>query len=148
MEDTDTISTATNQTHLINEQNKKLKFIENNDQFEMKLNTLNIIKKKSSKKLIKKLENLDINEVGLQIIDVLKEIVKENESLIESKTIQMPKNSPFYSQILPQMSLEDYLKRIIKYTKLEISTMVLVGIFIDKLCETSNFYITQNNLYR
>lgn len=148
MEDTDTISTATNQTQIKQEQKKALKFFENEEQFEMKLNTINIIKKKSSKKLSKKLEKLDQNEVGLQIIEVLKEIVIENESLIESNSIVIPKDSPFYSHIIPPMSPEDYLSRILKYSKMEISTVVLIGIFMDKLCETSNFYITRNNIHR
>lgn len=127
-----------------------LEFIDREDLLEMNRATASIIRNKTSKKLSEKLEKLDIHVVCMQIIEVLKEIVKENESLIENNVIQMtnPKEDPFYSEIIPKMSLEDYLKRIINYTKMEVSTLVLVGIFIDKLCETSHLYITQNTLYR
>lgn len=76
------------------------------------------------------------------ISSLLQEIVDEQgENKEQKKTI-------FTSKTAPGITLENYLDRIIKYTKLEISTLILVLINIDKICEINSLQITKYNVHR
>ena len=54
----------------------------------------------------------------------------------------------FYLEEIPTISLENYIKRLVKYTKINISTLILSIIYIDKFCEKCKYYLSFNNVYR
>lgn len=91
---------------------------------------------------------VDINEVARSISSALTEIININKNPEFSAMLSFQKISPFYCQILPNISLEAYLKRIIKYSEMEVSTLILASVYIDNFCEKNHFFLTKNNIYR
>ncbi len=57
-------------------------------------------------------------------------------------------NIIFHVKKLPPITLDKYLDRILQYTEVEESTVIIMLIFIDRICETSNLYMTQNCIHR
>ena len=92
------------------------------------------------------------NEVINIVSVILEEIVNENEeneihnneNLYEESSII----KSFISKKPPQISIKNYLKRLMKYSKPEPSTVILSLIYIDKVCENSNLQLTQLNIHR
>lgn len=75
----------------------------------------------------------------------LKEIIKENLQNNQMKYVQ---NDIFFFQIIPGISIDDYLKRIYKYTKMNISTLIMSIIYIDKFCENERYVLCMNNIHK
>lgn len=90
--------------------------------------------------------SLDLkNEIIRSVIIGLNEIITENKQNNEEKYII---NDLFYLPRIPNISLADYIKRIVKYTKMDISSLILSVIYIDNVCETHKYILTLNNIYR
>ena len=75
----------------------------------------------------------------------LKEIIKENK---QSGLMKYVLNDIFYLGHLPGISLEDYIKRIYNSTKMNISTLIMSIIYIDRFCEYENYVISMNNIHK
>ena len=75
------------------------------------------------------------------ISSLLQEIINEQGDNIQSK------KTIFCSKTIPPISIENYLDRIIKYTKLETSTLILSLINIDKICELISIKINEDDFY-
>ena len=103
--------------------------------------------------MVEKLSNYQSNSIGKENITAAMdttfiEIIKENSDSSKNKLREEQKNTSFYTRKIPSISVLGYLERIIKYTKMEESTLILVLVYIDKLSETSNFLLTENNIHR
>ena len=48
---------------------------------------------------------------------------------------------------IPKISIEDYLKRIAKFTEIEESTLIIICIYLDNLNE-KKIYLTWSNIHR
>ena len=57
-------------------------------------------------------------------------------------------NEPLYSKLIPVLTLEQYLVRIIKYTEVEKNTLITAYLYIIKLIKKENFILSINNIYR
>ena len=66
-----------------------------------------------------------------KISDLLTDICEENKN--EKNIIAKPFKC-FYSKNIPLISIKDYLEHIYKYTKMDSSTIVLILIYIDRIC--------------
>lgn len=90
------------------------------------------------------------SELRKKIIDAvainLHEIIYENKINNEEKFIVH--NDIFYLSKEPSISLTDYIKRLVKYTKMDISSLILAIIYIDRFCESRKYILTYNNIYR
>ena len=75
----------------------------------------------------------------------LKEIIEENKQNGGDKYMI---RDIFYLQVIPSISLKDYIKRLVKYTKMNISTLILSIIYIDRFCEKYKYVLSYNNIYR
>lgn len=75
----------------------------------------------------------------------LKEIIKEN---IHNNQMKYVKHDIFYISRLPSISLEDYIKRIFKNTKMNISSLILSVIYIDRFSELNGYIISLKNIHR
>jgi hypothetical protein len=85
----------------------------------------------------------NINEYIINAISLnLKEIITENES--QSK---YAKKDIFYLSSLPSISLNDYIKRIMKYSKMDISSLINAIIYLDRFCNRNNYILTKNNIF-
>ena len=83
------------------------------------------------------------------ISQTLLQILENNKKMSNyKKVIHKQIKSPFSSNIIPKISLEDYLLRIQAYSNMEKSTLIIGLIFIDKLCNISDIVLTYYNIHR
>ena len=102
---------------------------------------------------------LDYIQISNNVIDIiseiLDEIVKESASLDllseaeeENHSMTSVLIQDFLSKKPPQISLNKYLKRFMKYSRPEPSTIIIALIYIDKICDESNLQLTMLNIHR
>ena len=92
---------------------------------------------KQVKKTVSK--NHIINAICLNYED----IIKENKNIYKGHLIK----DKFYLTNIPNISLDDYIKRIMKHTKMNISTLINAIIYIDNFCERKQYILCLNNIY-
>ena len=101
----------------------------------------------SNEKELMKLKNLI---KGLS--KVLTEIIQENSTDIQKKSNNFSYKVDFKSMFScknpPSISIDGYLERIIKYSKLEESTLIISLIYIDRICDYNNLELSLNNIHR
>lgn len=76
----------------------------------------------------------------------LHEIILENKQ--NFKTDEFFISDIFYLRKLPPISLTDYIKRLVKYTDMDISSLIMAVIYIDHFCEEKKYILTYHNIYR
>ena len=75
----------------------------------------------------------------------LTELIIENQQNIDDIYIR---RDIFYLTHEPLFSIEDYIKHIVKYTRMDISSLILAVIYIDKMCEKEKYVLSFNNINR
>lgn len=75
----------------------------------------------------------------------LKEIIKEN---IQNNQMKYVQNDIFFFNTIPGISIDDYINRIYKYTKMDISTLIMSIIYVDKFCENERYVLCMNNIHK
>ena len=55
---------------------------------------------------------------------------------------------PFLSKKIPSISIFDFLERIVKYTKMQDSTLMLILIYIDRFCEINYVNLNFFNIHK
>ena len=92
-------------------------------------------------------QSVDITDLENNIIDSivfnLKDIIKDNKG-----RGKYPKQDIFYLSFIPPISLYDYIKEIMEQTKMNISTLIISIIYIDRFCHKNKYILTLNNIYR
>lgn len=83
-----------------------------------------------------------------KISEILEDIIIENENNDISSENRCPKINDFSCKKPPQISIFNYLKRIVKYGQPVYSSLLLSLIYIDKLIETKDFILTRLNIHR
>lgn len=79
---------------------------------------------------------------------VLERILLQNQKLPDYLArIKLNKDGHFTCNIKPNISILDYLKRIIKYTKAEFSTLVISMIYFIRVCQ-KQIFINEYNIHR
>lgn len=79
------------------------------------------------------------------ISDLLNNICEENKD----KTENIDKNiKPFMTKNIPSMPIKDYLIRLCQFTKINESTIILILIYIDRICNFNKFTLTYRNIYK
>ena len=86
------------------------------------------------------------NHIINAIVANLKDIIEENKKNNKYKYIL--KDNIFYLENLPPISLEKYVQHLVKFTQMNISTLILAVMYIDKFCEKYKYFLTLNNIYR
>lgn len=92
--------------------------------------------------------SLDKDNILKAINAIISEIISENSDKSKSKIIENQKKTSFFAKKIPSISILNYLERILKYTKMEENTLIVMLIYIDRLCENNNFLLTENNIHR
>ena len=98
----------------------------------------------------------DDKYIKLDTIDLIKSISNTLETILQGNKyqqnykdiIQKQSDMVFSAKNIPNISIEDYLKRIQKYANMEKSTLIISLIFIDRLCKISNLALTYYNIHR
>lgn len=79
---------------------------------------------------------------------IIEKILRQNKKSPDYlKKVQNNKDGHFTCKIVPGISILDYLSRIIKYTKIESSTLVISMIYFLKICQ-KNIFISEYNVHR
>lgn len=68
---------------------------------------------------------------------------KDHQNEIQPNTSDI-----LFSKRIPLLTIEDYLKRLIKYSKMENSTIVIMFIYLDRIFLKEKFVLCLNNVYR
>ena len=110
-------------------------------------------------------KNSSVNKIILFYSDNIREItaitiIKNISELLENICDENTKNfkennpgenlniKPFLSKNIPQISIKDYLERLYKYTKINCSTIILILIYIDRICNIQKFKLTYFNIHK
>ena len=101
----------------------------------------------------KSFDNLINIENLINIQDIINYITTNILSIIQKNKHMKKKpskgiNEPLYSKLIPVLTLEQYLVRIIKYTEIEKNTLITAYLYIIKLIKKENFILSINNIYR
>jgi hypothetical protein len=90
--------------------------------------------------------SLDLkNQIITSISSNLEDLIIDNLNDIYKLYV---KSDIFFLNHIPQISIEDYIKRILKYTQMNISSLILAIIYIDKMCEKNSYILCFNNIHR
>ena len=83
------------------------------------------------------------------ISQTLESILENNKQLPNFKEIlKSQAKMVFSANLIPNISIEDYLIRIQMYSNIEKSTLIISLILIDRLCQLSNLTLTYHNIHR
>ena len=93
-------------------------------------------------------QSVDDFSILQRISSALNDIISKNEKENIENNASDCDDSLFFNEKVPKISIEDYLKRIKKYTHLEDSTLVIALIYIDRLLENQNIKLSKYNVYR
>ena len=98
------------------------------------------------KKIIEILNLLTIEQVISFISNYIVDILIKNRDKTKLKIDDI--KDPLYSNKVPIIKIEDYLIRLVKFSKMEISTLILTFIYIKRFIDKENFIIAFNNIFR
>ena len=72
---------------------------------------------------------------------------KNKKSKDYYKKLSLNQDGHFTFKVYPSISLFDYLQRIIKYVRIELSTLIIAMIYIDRICREKVF-LNEFNIHR
>ena len=104
------------------------------DQFFAKSFNINLINEKLEIKII---ENIS---------DLLCHICNENNNKYNNENNN--RLEKYFLSINPSISVKDYLERLYKYTKINSSTIVMILIYIDRLCNINKLKLTYSIIHK
>lgn len=104
----------------------------------------------SDKKLIIQQSELTNEEIiKLEIIelisDLLSNICEENKKKNKQKNLLI---KSFNNKNIPSISIKDYLFRLIKHTQINKSTIIIILIYIDRICNIHHFFLSYYNIHK
>lgn len=80
---------------------------------------------------------------------ILSSIVSDNKyQKVPKAQIDKQKKLPFYSKCAASVTLTDYFERILKYSHIEESTLIIALIYIDRVCESYDLFLCESNIHR
>ena len=93
-----------------------------------------------------KLQNLNLIKA---ISQTLTSIIENNKKMPNFKEILKNQGKMVFSaNLIPNISIEEYLIRIQEYANMETSTLIMSLILIDRLCQKANLTLTYHNIHR
>ncbi|KAI9238293.1 hypothetical protein MVEG_00859 [Podila verticillata NRRL 6337] len=88
---------------------------------------------------------VDMNHLTIMIADMLCRLTAHNDQI----PLTSANLTRFHSRAPPQISVYDYLRRIVKYTSLERACLLVILIYIDRVCErVRTFTISSLTVHR
>ena len=86
------------------------------------------------------------NHIISAITSNLKDIIETYQK--QGNNQYLWKDNVFYLEQIPPISIEKYIHHLMKYTNMNISTLILSIIYIDKFCEKVKYVLSYHNIYR
>ena len=98
-------------------------------------------------KIDKPKDNNESNNFGLVkiISELLVDICEEGKSNIDSKSALI---KSFISKKIPAISIQDYIERILKYSKAFKEIVIIILIYLDTICAKNKIYLNYNNIHK
>ena len=123
--------------------------IKNQDEFDSETDDID---EKDSEIEIFSFEEMDDNNKIIKNPSYLIEAISSTLSRLVKETGNKPlknktQGSIFTCTIIPNISIYDSLKRIVKYTNVEQSTLIIALIYIDRICQ-NNYFINEHNIHK
>ena len=89
-------------------------------------------------------------DIQLKTVELISDLLKGICDKNESQSINLNQNiiKPFATKNSPSISIKNYLLRLTKFTKMEESTMILILIYIDRICNFNNIQLTYKNIFK
>lgn len=100
----------------------------------------------TSESVSKPKEELKIEDIISFISYSLSGIINKNK--LQNKKQTGGSKEPLYGKKIPNLSIEKFLIRIMKYTEAEKNTLILAYVYIERLIEKGTFILGKNNIYR
>ena len=91
----------------------------------------------------KSLRNILINIIG----DTIENLIKYKQKINKLEYNYQNKIS-FNLKEIPNITITNYLKRLIKYSNPELSTLILGVIYFDRICNNGNLILNYFNVYK
>ncbi len=85
-------------------------------------------------------------EISLKMIKIINSISNILNEFMKKNQVNKKENDIFEINTIPNISLLDYLKRIIEYSNCEENTLISALIYIDRISKIKN--ITKFNVYK
>jgi hypothetical protein len=88
----------------------------------------------------------DTNDIVIMVSEMLNRLVAYNDYrfakylLTKSFPLSSQTLTRFHSRTAPSITIPDYLRRIVKYASTEKSVLILILIFIDRVCEKNKSF--------
>ena len=96
--------------------------------------------------------SLILNTIAELLTDICDESTKDKDNNTSKLYIHITSIigiiKPFLSKKVPAITIKNYLERLIKYTKIESTTLVLILIFIDRVCDISKIRLNYFNIHK
>lgn len=93
---------------------------------------------------VTKSESLSISKASKIISDMYLKIVTNNQKVKE----RLIRKDLFYSPYIPSISIEDYISRLVKFTQVETSTLIISLLYLDKITKNKDIILCQKNIHR
>ena len=68
--------------------------------------------------------------------------------IVMMETINAINSESFYSKNIPLISIKDYLEHLYKYSKFNSSTIILILIYIDRICNINKCKLSYYNIHK
>ena len=96
--------------------------------------------------------SLILNTIAELLTDICDESTKDKDNNTSKLYIHITSIigiiKPFLSKKVPAITIKNYLERLIKYTKIENTTLVLILIFIDRVCDINKIRLNYFNIHK
>ena len=100
------------------------------------------MQKKDEKAEKKSNIEIKLNKLELTISEILTEISSQNED------VEFNPEDPFSRQNPPKLTLQYFFGRIKRYSQIEKSTLIIILIYVDRMCITSGIILNPHNIHR
>ena len=86
-----------------------------------------------------------IKSISQTLSSIVENSKKQNnyKEILKKQSIMV-----FSANLIPNISIQDYLIRIQTYSKIEKSTLIISLILIDRICQRANLTLTYYNIHR
>ena len=94
--------------------------------------------------------NLINEELEIKIIENISDLLCHicNENTNKYNNEKNNRLEKYFLSINPSISVKDYLERLYKYTKINSSTIVMILIYIDRLCNINKLKLTYSIIHK
>jgi hypothetical protein len=108
-----------------------------------------IINVPKKKQLVERIDNTQEEQMIISTIEIISDlfinICEENKIKKSNKNFII---RSFTNKFIPSISIKDYILRLAKHSKVNESTIIIVLIYIDRICNINHLNLTYYNIHK